>query len=63
MKLQIMGQMVENGEELSGEMIKKIGLLIMDKNTDPFELHIASVDIITSKEGCASKNLTFFSEL
>ena len=46
MDLQIMGKVIPNGQKLSGEMIKKIGFLIMDKNTDPFELHIMNIEPI-----------------
>ena len=46
MQLQIMGQIVENGKALKGDMIKKIGFMIMDKNTEPFEMHIAAIEPI-----------------
>ena len=40
LKLQIMGEYVENGGLISGDMVKKIGFFIMDKNTDEFEMHV-----------------------
>ena len=43
MKLQIMGKVIEGGEGITGDQVKKVGFMIMDKNTDPFEMHIADL--------------------
>ena len=46
MDLQIMGKILPDGQKLTGDMVKKIGFMIMDKNTSPFELHIINVEPI-----------------
>ena len=43
MDLQIMGKIIPDGQKLTGNMIKKIGFMIMDKNTTPFELHVKDI--------------------
>ena len=46
MDLQIMGKIIPNGQKLTGDMIKKIGFMIMDKNTEPFELHVMKIQAL-----------------
>ena len=29
---------------LSGQMIRNVGMLVMDKNTTPFEVHIETIE-------------------
>ena len=43
---------VENGSLITGDMIKKIGFFIMDKNTEEFEMHVEYIKPYGQTQAC-----------